>query len=108
MAKQQDVLANVNINLNDIPNVECDKCHNKTFKPVFIIKKISALVSPNGKETIVPIQVYSCDSCGKISSLFKNLNDTDEMPNDDGESIQASITKETDEPQKIKSELFLG
>ena len=32
----------------------------------FLKKKISALMSPTGKEAIVPIQVYSCGNCGIV------------------------------------------
>lgn len=94
MAK--DVLNNINVNLNEVPNLMCDNCGHKLYKKVFVIKKISALVSPTGKETIIPIEVYACDKCGTISSLFKNLNATDEIPTSEGESIQGSIKQ--DEP----------
>tara|TARA_B100001094_G_scaffold40718_1_gene35382 strand:- start:773 stop:937 length:165 start_codon:yes stop_codon:yes gene_type:complete len=38
----------------------------------FFLKKVSALVSPTGKEAIVPIQVFSCGNCGAIP---KNMMD---------------------------------
>ena len=39
------------------------------------MKKISALMSPNGQEGIVPIQVYSCGNCGHVPA--KLLEGTD-------------------------------
>ena len=104
----RDMLNNINVNLNDVPNLACE-CGHKLYKKVFIIKKISALISPTGKETVIPIEVHACDSCGKISSLYKNLNATDELPGD-GESIQGSVKQDEPpaEPKKTESGLFLG
>tara|TARA_R100000152_G_C6776831_1_gene206248 strand:+ start:2577 stop:2795 length:219 start_codon:yes stop_codon:yes gene_type:complete len=61
---------NMNINPSDLENIICDSCGNETFKPTFVIKKISALVSPTGKETLAPIQIFKCDVCGHINELF--------------------------------------
>ena len=47
--------------------VTCDKCDNDAFAPAFLLRKVSALVSPSGKETGVPIQLFSCNSCGHIN-----------------------------------------
>lgn len=107
-----DKLNNVNINLNDVPNLSCG-CGHKLYKKVFVIKKISALVSPSGKETIVPIEVYACDKCGTISSLFKNLNATDETNSSEGETLEGSIKQDvsTEEPSgdasKAINKLFI-
>ena len=32
-----------------------------------ILKKLSAIVSPNGQEALIPVQVYSCGNCGKVA-----------------------------------------
>ena len=38
---------------------------------------ISALMSPNGQEGIVPVQVYSCGNCGAVpSSLLEGTDIT--------------------------------
>ena len=34
-----------------------------------IIKKISAILSPTGKEVIAPIQVFNCGNCGEMLPL---------------------------------------
>lgn len=51
-------------------NIICDSCDNKTFEPVFVIKRISPLISPNGEETLVPLQVFKCVECDHINELF--------------------------------------
>jgi len=54
------------IDLTESDTISCDDCGNAAFTPAFFLKKISALVSPTGKESIVPIQVFTCGSCGKV------------------------------------------
>ena len=31
---------------------------------------LSAIVSPTGQETLIPVQVYSCGNCGKVAEGF--------------------------------------
>ena len=37
-----------------------------------MLKRLSALVSPNGQEAIVPVMAFACDSCGHINDEFQN------------------------------------
>ena len=64
------------INIKDTETIVCDKCGNGLFIQSFFLKKISALVSPTGQESIVPVQVYSCGNCGHIN---RKLNPTSEQ-----------------------------
>ena len=74
--KQQ---ANVQVDLTQAETILCEKCSNGLFIPSFFLKKLSAVVSPTGQEAIIPIQVYSCGSCGHINSkLNPTLNKVDE------------------------------
>ena len=61
---------NINIDLSKVDNVKCDECDNDKFTPAFVIKQISALMSPTGKETLVPIQLFKCVKCGHINEKF--------------------------------------
>jgi len=61
---------NLNIRPEDMTDVVCDKCSCQTFVPVFLFKEISAVVSPSGKKTLVPMQVWKCDECGHINDAF--------------------------------------
>ena len=58
--------ANVQLDLNEADTITCKGCGNASFIQSFFLKRISALVSPTGKEAIVPIQVFSCGSCGEV------------------------------------------
>ena len=67
--------AQVQVDLKQAETLQCEKCTNYLFITSFVLKKISALMSPNGQEGIVPIQVYSCGNCGHVPS--KLLEGTD-------------------------------
>lgn len=60
----------MNIDLTNAQDITCENCGNYTFQEVVLMKKISALVSPNGKEGIVPIPTFACNACGFINKQF--------------------------------------
>tara|TARA_Y100000361_G_scaffold40712_1_gene34869 strand:+ start:523 stop:744 length:222 start_codon:yes stop_codon:yes gene_type:complete len=53
---------------------KCEACGNPTFKQTLLIRKMSALVAPNGQETIIPMQVFACDKCGHVNKEFSDIN----------------------------------
>ena len=59
----------VKVDLSDADTMKCQKCENPIFIQGYIIKKISAIVSPTGKEVIAPIQVFNCGNCGEMLPL---------------------------------------
>lgn len=60
----------MNLDLTNAQDVVCDNCGNYTFQEVTLMKRISALVSPTGKEAIVPIPTFACNACGFINKQF--------------------------------------
>ena len=56
----------VQIDISKADTITCDDCGNASFIQAFFLKKISALMSPTGKEALIPMQVFSCGNCGKI------------------------------------------
>lgn len=93
----QQMNPNIQLDLQSMPSMECEHCSHDKYKQIFIMKKVSALVSPTGKETIVPIQLFACDSCGEVPSAFdKETKDTEENPMSPGKSMGKS------------NELYLG
>jgi len=79
MNNQNQQQNNVNINPDDLQDVVCEKCEGQTFTQVFLFKKLSAVLSPNGKDSMIPLQVFKCDECGNINPEF--------IPNSGGEKI---------------------
>lgn len=67
----------VKVNILDATDVVCDKCGDKRFEPVHLMKKLSALMSPDGKEQFIPIgvmtgfnSIWACYACGHINEEF--------------------------------------
>jgi len=70
MDGQQKQDQNITINAADLKDVVCSECKGKIFRQASMFKRLSALVSPTGKEQIVPIPVFRCDDCGNINEEF--------------------------------------
>ena len=62
------------IDMSKTTPIQCEKCNNSTFKQTLLIRKLSALVSPNGQETIVPMAVFACEKCGHVNSEFAEVS----------------------------------
>ena len=69
----------LNINPNDLEDVICDACGNQTFSQAYLFKKLSAVLSPNGKDSLIPLQIFECKKCGHVNKDF--------IPNQDGKKI---------------------
>ena len=65
--------AQVNIKPEDLKDISCENCGCKYFRQVNAFKRISALVSPTGKEQIVPVPTFRCDECGFINEEFRPI-----------------------------------
>ena len=50
--------------------VTCEMCDSHTFKQSYVIKRLSAIMSPTGEEAVIPVQVFQCGSCDHINSDF--------------------------------------
>ena len=59
----------VQVDLKDADTMKCQKCENSIFIQGYVIKRISAIVSPSGKEVSDPIQVFNCGNCGEMLPL---------------------------------------
>ncbi len=56
----------INIALKDMDQFICTSCGNKTFDQSLMLFKVSALLSPNGQESIYPVPVFQCTNCHQI------------------------------------------
>ena len=70
----QDGQMQEQIDISKTSAIKCDKCENPTFKQSLLLRKLSALVSPNGQETLVPVQVFACEKCGNVNSEFSDIS----------------------------------
>jgi len=60
----------MNIDFSQTTPEVCEKCKNDTFIQVFKMRKLSALLSPAGKESMIPIQAFACAKCGHVNPGF--------------------------------------
>lgn len=60
------------ININEQPWAECE-CKGKTFRNEIMFKRISSILSPSGKEEVVPIEVFVCNKCNKIPGFISKM-----------------------------------
>ena len=65
--------AQLNIDPKDLKDIVCENCGCQFFRQVNAFKRISALVSPTGKEQIVPVPTFRCDDCGFINEEFRPI-----------------------------------
>jgi len=63
----------INIKPEDLKDIECENCGSKYFRQVTAFKRVSPLVSPTGKEQIVPVPTFRCDECGFINEEFRPI-----------------------------------
>ena len=60
----------IKIDAAKLKDITCEECEGKVFRQASMFKRLSALISPTGKEQIVPIPVFRCDDCGHINEEF--------------------------------------
>ena len=65
----------VKVDLSDADTMRCQKCENPIFIQGYIIKRISAIVSPTGQEVIAPVQVFNCGNCGHMLDLGGGMDE---------------------------------
>ncbi len=65
-----DGAVNINVGLDQTIEIKCDECESTVFHPAFLLRRVSPLVSPSGKEALLPIQVFACDACGNVNEDF--------------------------------------
>ena len=71
MGKEVNMNASkVKINPKDLEDVVCDKCKSQCFEQTFLFKKLSAVLSPTGQDTMIPLQIFRCADCGHINEIF--------------------------------------
>jgi|TARA_B100001971_G_C18018920_1_gene446336 hypothetical protein len=66
------------VDLSQAETILCESCNNSLFIESYVLKRVSAIVSPTGQEGIVPIQVFACGSCGELKNLG-GVADTEDL-----------------------------
>jgi hypothetical protein len=53
----------LNVNPSDLETLKCASCESDKFDQVFIVKKIPSVLSPTGKQIMIPVPVFECTNC---------------------------------------------
>ena len=78
------------------PNAVCPKCGSKLFTEAVVLKKLSPIISPTGKEELYPIPVYVCVKCQTIPEEYmskhnaKRILGEEETDEEQGEASKTS------------------
>jgi hypothetical protein len=59
----------IKIDLTSTPWVKCE-AGNLLWDSSMLFKKLSSLMSPSGKEELLPAEVIICKRCGKVPKFF--------------------------------------
>ena len=74
MIKGNDGVTLDNVDLSNATTLECEECKCKAFKQSLMLKKLSALISPTGKEALIPVAVFVCEQCGHVNKEFEDAD----------------------------------
>ena len=64
------------VDLTHAATLECEECGCKGFKQSLMLKRLSALISPTGKETMIPVAIFACEKCSHINKEFSEAEIT--------------------------------
>ena len=62
--------SNINVDLQAALDVVCESCGSRVFKEVAVLKRVSPLMSPTGKEMLAPVQTFACAACNHLNIEF--------------------------------------
>lgn len=65
-----DQAPKLNITAKDLTTLECENCKGTIFAEGLIIKTISAILTGNGKEGMMPIPAFYCVKCHEPVDKF--------------------------------------
>jgi hypothetical protein len=74
------------IDIKQTTAIICEKCQSDLFIPAFYMRKLSALVNPQGQDAVIPVQTFCCGNCGHINKEFIPLFMQAETESKDKES----------------------
>jgi len=68
------------IDFSQTQEVKCEECEGIHFEPAYLMRKLSALLSPAGEESLIPISIFRCADCKHVNKKFlpKELEEINE------------------------------
>ena len=59
-----------NVDISQTTPVLCEKCNGTYFDQAMVIRRVSAILTGQGKPGFIPIPVFKCTDCGHVNSDF--------------------------------------
>jgi hypothetical protein len=59
------------VDLSSTPWIKCEG-NNMVWETSMLFKRLSPLMSPSGKEELIPAEVIICKKCGKVPRFFSD------------------------------------
>lgn len=72
-------LAKPKIDLRETETVLCEKCGGQYFQEVFMLKKVSRILTGSSEDTLVPFPINRCVDCGHVNKGFNPFEDNIEI-----------------------------
>jgi hypothetical protein len=63
----------MNIDLNNTTEIVCEGCGNNTFRPIFFLRRLSPLLSPDGNPRLIPVDSLACLKCDYVNKDFSPI-----------------------------------
>ena len=60
----------VNVDMTQTTGVKCDECKSELFIQAIKMRRLSSILSPTGKEALIPMPVFACKNCGHVNEEF--------------------------------------
>jgi len=89
----------VRVNINDLPSLTCGSCGAALWTQAYIVKRVSPIQSPTGKEEHVTIPVLVCVVCKQALHSFELM--AQQQLQDQVAKQEAPAEPEAAEPEKV-------
>jgi len=75
---------NMNIKMEDLQPITCKRCRGELFQQAVVIRKLSAIISPDGKEKFISVPVLVCMNCKELLEPGRVGGGFEEPPKPEG------------------------
>ena len=59
---------NLKVDPRTLPSLSCDECKGEAFEIVYLLKKVSPIISGQPRVQYMPIDMFACKKCGHVNN----------------------------------------
>jgi hypothetical protein len=74
----------MNVKMEDLQPINCKRCRGEIFQHAVAIRRLSAILSPDGKEKFASIPVLVCMNCKELLEPGRVGGGIEEPPKPEG------------------------